>query len=71
MTWFLASCLRQNLDAVPSAALVEGLLAEAGKEKRDAARKREHTDADELVEAGKWLTPTVTCPQLHVAGPSH
>jgi hypothetical protein len=46
LTWHLASCIRQNLDAVPSAALVEGLLAEASKEKRAAARKREHIDAD-------------------------
>jgi hypothetical protein len=48
LTWHLASCIRQNLDAVPSAALVEGLLAEASKEKRAAARKREHIDADGL-----------------------
>ena len=58
-TWYIASCLRQNLDAVPSAGFVEGMLAEAGKEKRDASRRREHIDADELVEAGKWLTPSV------------
>jgi hypothetical protein len=48
LTWHLASSIRQNLDAVPSAALVEGLLAEASKEKRAAARKREHIDADGL-----------------------
>jgi hypothetical protein len=48
LTWHLASCVRQNLDSVPSAALVEGLLAEASKEKRAAARKREHIDADGL-----------------------
>jgi hypothetical protein len=41
LTWWLATRgTRIGLDRVPSAALVEGLLAEWGKEKKDASRKR-------------------------------
>ena len=48
-----------GLDRIPSAALVEGLLADWSKEKRDAAKKREHIDCDQLVASGRWLSPEV------------
>lgn len=61
LTWFMATRgARIGLDRVPSAPLVEGLLAEWGKEKRDAAKKREHVDCDELVAQGRWLTREVS-----------
>jgi hypothetical protein len=60
ITWFMATRgTRIGLDRVPSAALVEGLLAEWGKEKRDAAKKREHVDCDELIAQGRWLSREV------------
>lgn len=60
ITWWIATRqpARIGLDKVPSAAFVEGLLADCGKEKRDAAKKREQTiDGEALIKSGKWLTP--------------
>jgi hypothetical protein len=34
-------------------------LADSAKEKREAAKKREHIDSDALIQAGKWLTTKV------------
>ena len=61
ITWYMATRQphRIGLDKVPSAAFVEGLLADCGKEKRDAAKKREHTDGEALIKSGKWLTQQV------------
>jgi hypothetical protein len=61
VTWWLATRqpARIGLDKVPSAAFVEGLLSDSGKDKRDAAKKRENVDGDQLLKSGKWLTPQV------------
>jgi hypothetical protein len=61
ITWWIAcrQPARIGLDRVASAAFVEGLLADAGKEKRDAAKKREHIDVEDMTKEGKWLTQTV------------
>jgi hypothetical protein len=57
-TWWIAGRTpRISLDKVPSAAFVEGLLHDCGKEKRDAAKRREHKDSAEMVADGKWLSP--------------
>lgn len=60
ITWFIAvRGGRMGLDRIPSAPLVEGVLADWNKEKRDAAKRREHVDCDELVAAGRWLSREV------------
>ena len=57
LTWFLATRGKKiGLDAVPSAPLVEGLLAEWGQEKRKGSKKREHVDCDQLIAGGTWLS---------------